>query len=161
MLRLSFSLVNLIPHSPQLNLTYFPDYIRNLDEIPLIQFYQGLSWADAGGPARGWAGLGRPARPDPPIFYMMGRGPARPAKFSEDGPRPGPAHQFFRGWATDRPSPSRFQTFTARPGLADHFLFQSPPGRARPITWQQGPWDTGCVWAGTTITWAGPCVSSY
>ena len=136
MLRLSFSLVNLIPHSPQLNLTYFPDYIRNLDEIPLIQFYQGLSWADAGGPARGWAGLGRPARPDPPIFYMMGRGPARPAKFSEDGPRPGPAHQFFRGWAAARPSPSHFQKFKARPIIFSNVSARPGPAHhmaARPM----------------------------
>ena len=26
----------------------------------------------------------------------MGRGPARPVNFSEDGPRPGPAHHFFK-----------------------------------------------------------------
>ena len=25
------------PHSPPLNLTYFPDYVRNLDEVPSIQ----------------------------------------------------------------------------------------------------------------------------
>ena len=33
--------------------------------------------------------------------------------------RPGPAHQFFRGWAAARPSPSHFQKLTARPGPAD------------------------------------------
>ena len=26
------------PHSPPLNLTYSPDYVRNPDEIPSIQF---------------------------------------------------------------------------------------------------------------------------
>ena len=98
--------------------------IRTYDrpENPSISPYlcQGLSWADAGGPARGWAGPGPPARPGPPIVDMMGRGPARAVKFSEDGPRPGPAHQIFRGWATARPSPSHFQKFTARPGPAHH-----------------------------------------
>ena len=83
---------------------------------------QGLSWADAGGPARGWAGPGRPARPCPPIFEMMGRDPARPVKFSEDGPRPGPAHHIFKN---SRPGPSFFQT--------------SRPGPVRPITWRRGP----------------------
>ena len=62
----------------------------------------------------------------------MGRGPARPIKFREDGPRPGPAHQNFRGWAAARPSPSDFQISTARPGLA-HQIFRSL-GPARPIT---------------------------
>ena len=28
--------------------------------------------------------------------HLMGRGPDRPIKFLDDGPRPGPAHQFFR-----------------------------------------------------------------
>ena len=96
------------------------------DEIGVV--FQGLSWADAGGPARGWTGPGRPARPGPSIFYMMarglarpikfnlvGRGPARPVKFSKGGPRPDPAHQIFRGLAAARPSPSHFQEFTARP----------------------------------------------
>ena len=111
---------------------------------------QGLSWADAGGPARGWAGPGRPARsghqflilwaaawPGPSNFNLVGRGPARPVEFSEDGPRPGPAHQIFRGWAAARPSPSHSQKFTARPGRS--FSPKSRPGPARPITWQRGP----------------------
>ena len=82
-------------------------------------------------------------RPGPPIFDMMGHGPARPiqfnlvgrgpawpVKFSEDGQRPGPAHQIFRGWATARPSPSRFQKFPVQPGPS--FFQKSRPGLARP-----------------------------
>ena len=42
---------------------------------------QGLSWADGGGPARGWAGPGRPPRHGPSVFDMMGRGPSRSIKF--------------------------------------------------------------------------------
>ena len=42
--------------------------------------------------------------------------PARPIKCLYDGPRPGPAHQFFRGWAAAWPSPSHCQKITARPG---------------------------------------------
>ena len=80
-----------------------------------MQILQGLSWADAGGPAHqifDTIGLARPGRSS---SQRMGRAPARPFKCSEDGPRPGPAHQIFRGWAAARPSPSHFQKFTARP----------------------------------------------
>ena len=52
---------------------------------------------------RWWAG---PARPGPLIFYMMGRGPTRPVKFSEDGLRPGPAHHFLKRFGPARPGPS-------------------------------------------------------
>ena len=76
---------------------------------------QGLSWADAGGPARGWAGPGRSARPT--NFDKMGRGPARPIKFSEDGPRPGPAHHIFKN---------------SRPGPAHHFFKRLGPARPGP-----------------------------
>ena len=58
-------------------------------------FFQGLSWTDAGGAARGWAGPGRPAPPGPSFFHVVGRGPARPIKFFFVGPRPGPAHLYF------------------------------------------------------------------
>ena len=61
----------------------------------------------------------------------MGRGPAQPITFSTNH---GPA----------RPGPSSFQT--------------SPPGSAWPITWQRGLWNTGFIWAGPTITWAGPWI---
>ena len=69
--------------------------------------------------------VGRPIN-----FYMMGRGPAWPVKFSENWPRPGPAHHIFRGWAAARPSPSHFQQIPARPGPA-HQVFKSL-GPARP-----------------------------
>ena len=59
--------------------------------------------------------MGRTERPiESP--HLMGRGPARPTKFREDGPRPGPAHQILRGWAAARPGPSNFQK--SRPGPA-------------------------------------------
>ena len=50
-------------------------------------------------------GPGRARRPGLSFFDMMGRGPARPVNCSENGLRPGPAHQFFRGWNAARPSP--------------------------------------------------------
>ena len=78
--------------------------------------FQGLSWADAGGLARSWAGPGRPARHGPQTFDMMGRGPARPVKFSEDGPRPGPAHHIKKFTAR----PTIFSNVSARPGPAHH-----------------------------------------
>ena len=80
---------------------------------------------------RWWAGPGF-GRPGPSIFDMMGRGPALPVKFAEDGPRPGPAHQFFRGWAAARPSPSHFQKLTARPGPAHPFFKRLGPARPGP-----------------------------
>ena len=90
--------------------------------------------------------MGRgPARPIK--FHMMGRGPARPIKFSDDGLRPGPAHQISTRWAAARPGPSNFQN--PRPGPVrptkfsqltlgpawpgpSHFQFFSRPGPARP-----------------------------
>ena len=39
------SKLNFPPHSPSLNLTYFPDYVRNPDEIPSIQCdFSVLEW---------------------------------------------------------------------------------------------------------------------
>ena len=83
-----------------------------------------------------WAAV----RPGPSNFERMGRGPARPINFSEDGPWPGPAHQFFRGWAAARPGPSIFQrmgsgpaqpiTFSKIQGPAHHFFKRL--GQARP-----------------------------
>ena len=84
------------------------------------------------GPGLGWAGSGRPARPGPSIFDMMGRGPARPVKCSVDGPRLGPALQFFREWAAARPGASHFQEFTAWAGPAYHFLKRLGPARPGP-----------------------------
>ena len=74
--------------------------------------HQILIWWAAARPGpsifTGWAA----ARPRPSIFHRMGGGPARPINFSEDGPRPGPAH---------------------------HISKNSRPGPARPITLQRGP----------------------
>ena len=65
----------------------------------------------------------------------MGRGPARPIKFREDGPRTGPAHQNLNSLGPARPSPSHFQK--SPPGPARH-NFQIGPARPgpdkRPIT---------------------------
>ena len=91
------------------------------------------------------------ARPGPSNFERMSRGPAhsiifqgtacgppRPVKRSEDGPCPGPSHQFFRGCAMARPSPSRFKKFTAWPVWPT--IFSKASARpAWPITWQRGP----------------------
>ena len=100
----------------------------------LSVFFQGLSWANACVPARGWAGPSRrpinffyngrrpgpacqifrgwaAARPGPSNFGRTGRGPARPIKISEDGPPPNPAHHIFN---FSRPGPSIFQN--SRPG---------------------------------------------
>ena len=76
----------------------------------------------------------------------MGRGPARPIKFSDHGPRFGPTHQISTRWAAARPGPSIFQNFSARPSPAQQIFktlgsarpgapnFQNTrPGRARPI----------------------------
>ena len=76
--------------------------------------YQGLSWAEPGGPAWGWVGPARPgpthqfftwwtaARPGPINFQRIGRDPARSITFS-----------FFPGAA--RRGPARSKTLTARP----------------------------------------------
>ena len=88
--------------------------------------------------------------------HLMGRGPARPIKFRDDGPQPGPAHPFrsfqtmgggpahrISGcWAVARPGPSHHRSFTARPGLVHHFpkiLDAARPGpshvqNTRPMT---------------------------
>ena len=58
----------------------------------------------------------------PSNFQRMGRGPARPTKFSDDGPRPGP---------------SNLQTMGRGP--AQPITFSKRHGPARPITWQRGP----------------------
>ena len=76
-------------------------------------------------------GLGRAGQPGPSHFRLVGHGPARPVKLSEDRPRPGPVHQIFRGWAATRRSPSHFQKLTARLGPAHHF-FRTSLGPARP-----------------------------
>ena len=75
---------------------------------------------------RGWAA----ARPGPSIFQRMGRGPARPIKIPEDGPRPDPADHVFK---FSRPGPARsikFSKVSARPGPSHFETFR--PGPARP-----------------------------
>ena len=59
------------------------------------RWWAGPSTFDAMGRARPgpstyiwWAA----AQPGPSNFQRMGRGPARPIRISEDGPRPGPTH---------------------------------------------------------------------
>ena len=111
--------------------------------------------SDCHGPTlvdRPGVGLDRPGTLN---FNLVDRGPARPVKFSEDGPRPGPAHQFFRGWAAARPSPSHFQRFTARPGPAHHMAAR-PMKRGlymgRPDNYVGRPVD---------LTAHGPCVLPY
>ena len=83
-----------------------------------VEKKQGLSWADAGGLTRGWAGPGRTARPINTLH---------------DGPRPGPARQIFRGLAATRPGPSKFSEDGLRPGPAHHISKKSRPGPARSI----------------------------
>ena len=79
------------------------------------------------GPGLGWAGPTHKnliwwaaARPGPSKFQRMGRGPARSINFSEDGPRPGPAHHIKKKLRPSHPGPSFFQ--------------KSRPGPARPTT---------------------------
>ena len=64
---------------------------------------------------RWWAGPGLDrAGPGPLNFYLVGRGPARPVQFSEDGPRPGPAHHIFK---ISCPGPAHhFSKVSAGPG---------------------------------------------
>ena len=58
-------------------------------------------------------------------------GPAWPTKFSYDGPRPGPAHQFFIWWATDRPGSSIFHLVGRGPARPIKFSSDVPrPGSA-------------------------------
>ena len=60
------------------------------------------------------------ARPGPSNFNLVGRGPARPINFSEDGPWPVPAYHIFKN---SRPGPARpiiFSNVSARPGVAHH-----------------------------------------
>ena len=81
-------------------------------------------------------GLGRHARPGPSNFHVMSRGPARPIRFSCGGPRPGPAYQFFRGWAVARPSPSIFQRMGRGPAQPIAFSNFHDPVRPGPLAFQ-------------------------
>ena len=100
--------------------------------------WTGPGWPDRSDPLfMDWAN----APPSPSIFQRMGRGPARPINFTEDGPRPGPAHQLYRGLAAARPGPSTLQRMGSGRARPINFqLFQPGPvhdildvsGRARP-----------------------------
>ena len=57
---------------------------------------------------------------------------ARPVKLSEDGPRPGPAHQIFRGWAADRPGPAHHMFKNSQPGPAQFIIFSKASARPGP-----------------------------
>ena len=98
--------------------------------IVAVAVIHHISWAAvrAGrskhmGRLMGWAGR--------PIWspHLMSRGPARPIKFREDGPRTGPAHQNLNSLGPARPSPSHFQK--SPPGPARH-NFQIGPARPGP-----------------------------
>ena len=65
----------------------------------------------------------------PLFFHVVGRGPARPIKFSEA--RPARPVNFFRGWAAARPGPSNSKLY--RPGPArpiNYSNLSAPPGPA-------------------------------
>ena len=79
-------------------------------------------------------------RPGPSIFQRMGRGPARPIKNSEDGPRPGLAHHIF---IFSRPGPARpinFSKVSARLSPAHHIFKSLGPARPGPAQ-TNGPMD--------------------
>ena len=79
-----------------------------VDVVVVVAVVHHISWAAVRvGPSKHVVRLmGRAERPIQSP-HLMGRGPARPIKFREHEPRPGPAHQIFRGWATARPGPSK------------------------------------------------------
>ena len=77
----------------------------------------GLGRAGRPGPAHQLILWGAAARPGPSNFQRMGRGPARPINFSEDWPRPGPAHHTVKH---------------LRPGPAHHFFESLGPARPGP-----------------------------
>ena len=59
----------------------------------------------------------------------MGRGPARPIKFSEFGPRPGPAHHIFNFSRLGPARPIKFSKVLARLGPAHHIFKSLGPAR--------------------------------
>ena len=69
--------------------------------------------------------------PAPPVKFLdrMGHDPAHPIKFREDGARPDPAHQFFRGWAAVRPGPSIFRRMGCDPTQPITFSIFHGPAR--------------------------------
>ena len=91
---------------------YMISYAQNSTLYSIPYYIQGLSWANAGGPGRGWAGPGRPIIL---LYDGLHRGPAQPVKI-------------FRGWAAARPGPSIFQTMGRGP--AQPILKHLRPGPA-------------------------------
>ena len=92
-----------------------------------------ISWAAVrAGPSKRMGRL--MGRAETPIKspHLMGRGPARPIKFREDGPRPGPAHQIFIGWAEARPGSSIFQRMGRGPAQPITFSISHGPARPGP-----------------------------
>ena len=89
--------------------------------------YKGLSWADAG--ASTFNCLYDGPRPGPSNFALSDRGLARSVKFTEDGPRPSPAHQISSVWTAARLSPSHLQNFPSWPGPS-FFTVSVRPGPA-------------------------------
>ena len=67
----------------------------------------------------------------------MGRGLARPLKFGEDGPRIGPAHQRFRGWAAARSGPLKYQTMGRRPAQLIISSYCHGPAQPGPSVFQK------------------------
>ena len=75
-------------------------------DVVVVSVIHHISWAAVrAGPSKHMSRLmGRAERPiESPHF--MGRGPARPIKFGEVGPQPGPAHQ---GMGRDPTQPITF-----------------------------------------------------
>jgi len=94
-------------------------------------------------------GVGPGRAGGPSTFYIMVGGPARPVKFSEDGPRPGLAHQISGGRAAARPGRSKFQRMGRRPtqpiifsifhGPAHQFFRSLGPTRPGPSQFSDRP----------------------
>ena len=84
--------------------------------------------------------------------HLMGSGAVRPVKThgpphgpggaahierTSHGPRPGPAHQFSRGWAAARPGPSNFQRVGRGPTQPITFSNFHGPARPGPSNFQK------------------------
>ena len=101
---------------PMLKVTYHTRTLCTIS-VYLSSLFSGLVMG-----RRWWAG--------PSMFDMMGRGPARPVHFSEDGPRPDPAHQLLRRWAAAGPAHHVFNH--SRPSPVHHFFKRLGPARPGP-----------------------------
>ena len=113
------------------------DFMGTVDVVVVVAVVHHISWA-AVRPVKKYMGrlMGRAER-SIQSPHLIGRSPPRPINISEDGPRPGPAHQ--KRQRTGRSPSQSDQIFKfALPGPA-HQLFKSL-GPARPITFSN-------VWA--------------